>query len=162
MSMIKKGCELALVGAVGAAAGIVYEGIKQEKRLDIMEEQNKKMKCFFNLLIQWIILKQDGINLKEYFEFNNYHTIAVYGMAELGQRLVEELQETGIEVRYIVDKNADRVVAELPKYKPDEQLPDVDVMVVTAVYYYQDIEEEMSQKVQFPIISLEDVVYGLA
>ena len=53
-------------------------------------------------------------------------------------------------------------MTDLPKYSPDEKLDVVDVMVVTAIYYYQDIEEKMSKKVDFPIISLEDVVYGLA
>lgn len=144
-----------------AAAGAVYVGVQEEKRLDKMEETNRKNICFYNLLIEWLSLRQQGVNLKEYFEFNGYKTIAVYGMKELGERLVDELKDTGIEVKYVVDRNKDMVVTDLPKYTPDEELPEVDVMVVTAVYYYNDIAEEMEEKVPFHIVSLEDVVYGL-
>lgn len=148
--------------AASAAVGAVYVGVQEEKRLDKMEDLNKKQICFYNLLIEWLGLKQQGVNLKEYFEFNGYKSVAVYGMKEFGERLVEELKDTGIEVKYVVDRNKDAVVTSLPKYTPDEELPEVDVMVVTAVYYYSDIAEEMEEKVTFPIVSLEDVVYGLS
>ena len=123
--------------------------------------ENKKYICFYNLLVEWLNLKQQGVNLKEYFENNGYKTVAVYGMKELGERLVDELNSTGIEVRYVVDRNKDSVVTYLPKYTPDEELPEVDVMVVTAVYYYGEIAKEMEEKVTFHVVSLEDVVYGL-
>ncbi|MBQ9700151.1 MAG: hypothetical protein IJV71_05955 [Lachnospiraceae bacterium] len=151
----------ALMASSAAVAGI-YVAVQEEKRLDKMEEVNQKNICFYNLLVQWLELKQQGTSLKEYFEFNGYQSVAVYGMKELGERLVEELKDTGIEVKYVIDRNKDIVVTDLPKYTPDEDLPEVDVMVVTAVYYYGDIAEEMEEKVSFPIVSLEDVVYGLA
>lgn len=147
---------------IGVLAGLVYEGISQEKRIDKAEENTDKFRCFYHLLTHWVTLKQDGKNLKEYFEINGYKTVAVYGMKELGELLVEELKDSGIIIKYIVDKDTANIVSDLPKYSPDDKLDDVDVMIVTAIYYYQDIEEKMSQKVNFPVISLEDVVYGLA
>ncbi|MCM1425821.1 MAG: hypothetical protein NC118_04385 [Eubacterium sp.] len=159
---IRKIAAMAATASIGAMAGALYEGIEQEKRMDKMEETTDKFRCFYHLLTQWLALKQDGKNLKEYFEINEYKTVAVYGMKELGERLVEELKDSGITIRYVVDKDINRIVTDLPKYTPDDALEKVDVMVVTAVYYYQDIEEKMSEKVDFPIISLEDVVYGLA
>lgn len=161
-----KGIKTALMAmattSIGIFGGVLYEGISQEKRIDKAEENTDKFRCFYHLLTQWIALKQYGKNLKEYFEINGYKTVAVYGMKELGERLVEELKDSGIEVKYVVDKDTNSIVTDLPKYSPDEKLDVVDVMVVTAIYYYQDIEEKMSKKVDFPIISLEDVVYGLA
>lgn len=151
----------ALMGA-SAATSAMYVGIREEKRLDKIENAKNKFTCFYDLLVEWLRLKQQGINLKEYFELNGYCSVAIYGMKELGERLVEELKGTDIEVKYVVDRNKDAVVTSLPKYSPDEELPQVDVMVVTAVYYYSDIVEEMEEKIPFPIISLEDVVYGLA
>jgi lactate dehydrogenase-like 2-hydroxyacid dehydrogenase len=151
----------ALTGAAGVAAGMGYEFIKEEKRLDKMEDSTKKQLTFYNLLIAWLELKQEGRELSEYFEFNNIKTIAVYGMKELGERLVRELKGSGIEIKYIIDKNIDNIDTSLPKYKPDDTLEEVDAVVVTAVYYYQDIEETLSKKMDCQIISLEDVVYGL-
>jgi len=148
--------------AAGACAGAAAEWVHEEKRIDKFEDDYKKMQTFYNLLVQWLALQQEGRNLSEYFEFNGYKKVALYGMRELGERFVDELRDTGIEVCYLVDRNADSVSTDLPKYKPDEKLPKADVMVVSAVYYFQDIQEKMEICVDFPIISLEDVVYGLA
>lgn len=162
MKKIKTALLAGITALLGVFAGVVYEGIEQEKRIGKEEEKTDKFRCFYHLLIQWIALNQDGKNLKEYFEINGYKTVAVYGMKELGERLVEELKDTGILVKYVVDKDTDNIATDLPKYSPDDALEAVDVMVVTAAYHYQEIEEKMSAKVDFPIISLEDVVYGLA
>lgn len=159
---MKKILTAAATTSVGVLAGAIYEGITQEKRIDKVEETTDKFRGFYHLLVQWVALKQEGRNLKEYFEANEYKTIAVYGMKELGELLVEELKDSGITVQYVVDKDVSNIVTDLPKHTPDDKLEEVDVMVVTAVYYYQDIEEKMSENVDFPIISLEDIVYGLA
>lgn len=147
---------------IGFGVGIIYEWIREEKILDIMEDKYKKMTAFYKLLIQWLALKQEGISLAKYFEQNNYHTVAIYGMKELGERLLEELDESDIKVVYIIDQNADKIETSIPKYRPMDDLPDVDVIVVSAVYAFQDIQETMEKNVNMPIISLEDVVYGLA
>ena len=83
-------------------------------------------------------------------------------MRELGERLEAELNGSDIQVRYVIDQNADNINIKLPKYTVSDDLPEVDAVVVTAVYYYQDIEETLSRKVDYQIISLEDVVYGIA
>lgn len=162
MSKLGKLVGMAASGAVGIASGAIYGFVKQEKRIDLVEEQMKKLQCFQNLLEQWLSLKQDGKNLKEYFEFNGYHTVAIYGMTGLGRCLLEELRGTDIEVKYVVDRNADNIEVSFPKFKPEDKLEKVDAMVITAIYYYQGIVEDMEKKVDFPLVSLEDVVYGLS
>ena len=82
-------------------------------------------------------------------------------MKELGELLVRELEGTEIEIKYIIDQNADSIETDIPKHKPCDELEPVDAIVVTAIYYFQDIEESLSQKVDCQIISLEDAVYGM-
>ncbi len=142
--------------------GKFIEWIKGEKRMDKMEWQLNRMKAFYNLSMQWLTIKQEGQNLSEYFKFNGYNSIAIYGFSDLGQRLVDELQGTGVDVCYIVDQNADNIITKIPKYKPMDDLPKADVLVVTAIIAFQDIQETMEKTVDMPIVSLEDVVYGLA
>lgn len=163
---MKKGMKnfMCIAGGIlaGGMVGSQYAAIQAEKRMDAYEKDNEKFRAFYNLLVQWMMLKNDGNKLSEYLELNQYHTIAVYGMKELGQLLVDELQDTDVSVAYIIDQNKDKIVSELPCYYPDDKLPEVDAVVVTAIYYYQEIEERMCKKIQCPIISLEDLVYGLA
>ena len=77
----------------------------------------------------------------------------------MGERLYEELAGSGIEVKYIIDKNVDGIYSEVNVVTPDEELEEVDVIVVTAPHYFDEIEEMLSQKVDYPVISIEDVVY---
>ena len=144
------------------AIGNVMEWIYEEKRMDVWENNYRKSEAYNRMYIQWLSLKQEGKNLAEYLEFNGYKSVAIYGMSAPGERLIEELEDTDIEIRYVVDRNADNIATRLPKYKPDDSLPEVDVMVVTAILAFQGIQEDMEKKVSFPIISLEDMIYGLA
>lgn len=124
-------------------------------------EIRDKIISYYNILNQWLELKQDGISLVQYFEENNYRTVAIYGMKELGERLYEELRLSQIEVKYAIDRNADNIHAELEVIHPDEELPDVDVIVVTASFYYDDIEDALQKKTNCKIVSLEDIVYEI-
>ena len=108
---------------------------------------------------QWLRIRQEGKTLVEYFEKNDYKTVAIYGMKELGERLYDELENSGIEVRYIIDKNADSIYADVDVITPDDDLEPVDVIVVTAIYYFDEIEEMLSEKVDYPVVSLEDILY---
>ena len=84
---------------------------------------------------QWLRIRQEGKTLVDFFEKNDYKTVAIYGMKELGERLYDELENSGITVKYIIDKNADTIYADVDVLTPDDELEPVDVVVVTAIYY---------------------------
>lgn len=95
-----------------------------------------------------------------YFKRKDYKKIAIYGMHYMGMSLLNELKNSGIEVAYGIDRNADHIFADCKVITPDEEFEDVDAIVVTPVFYFESIEEELSQKVSYPIVSLEEVLYG--
>lgn len=150
-----------LAGLVGLVVGIGYEFVKEEKRLDKVENKYNKFESFYKLLITWVEMKQEGKNIVEYLEYNNIKTIAIYGMKELGECLVKELENSSIEIKYVIDQNIGRIETKYPKFTPEDDLMPVDAIIVTAIYYYQEIEEHLSTKIDCEIISLEDAVYGL-
>ena len=108
---------------------------------------------------QWLRIRQEGKTLVDFFEKNDYKTVAIYGMKELGERLYDELENSGITVKYIIDKNADTIYADVDVLTPDDELEPVDVVVVTAIYYFDEIEEMLSERVDYPVVSLEDILY---
>lgn len=153
-----------LLGIVlGAATGIAVDeltiGKLERENIKNLDIQQQKMNEFYMILLQWLRVHQEGRTLADYFRKNGYSTVAVYGMKELGEALVGELENSDIEVKYCVDRSADDIYVEVDVYKPDQNLPPVDVMIVTAVHYFEDIENDMMKKVDCPIISLEDVVW---
>ncbi len=147
--------------AAGAVAGAIVARIEPTKKIKEMLEGHKKVHELYMAFDQWLRIRQEGKTLVEYFEKNNFKTVAIYGMKELGERLYDELQNSGIEVRYIIDRNADSIYADVDVVTPDDELEPVDVIVVTAIYYFDEIEENLSEKVEYPVVSLEDILYEI-
>ena len=147
----------ALLGAAAGAAGTNY---LNQKTIAQKTEKVDKFKGYYNMLNQWLMLKQEGRSLEKYFVDNGYKTVAIYGMGEMGNRLYDELKDsTEVTMKYAVDQNAASTYSEMDVIDKDEDYEDVDVMVVTATFAFDDIAEELSEKVDFPIVSLEDVVF---
>lgn len=113
------------------------------------------------MMNQWVKVKQDGKNLATYFERNGYYNIAIYGMSYAGETLVEELKGSNIHVKYGIDQKADKIYAEFDVVTPDSLLEEIDVIVVTSITFFEEIEKSISTKVNCPIISLEDILYDI-
>lgn len=149
----------AIVGILGLTSGIAV-GYSIGKTNSSEEEMKNKMLKYYVTLNNWIGKKQKNINLSSYFEKLGYNSVAIYGMKEVGERLYEELKDTKTEVKYAVDQNAESIYADIDVYSPDDDLPEVDVIVVTATYYYNSILNNIKDKVCCPIVSLDDVIAG--
>lgn len=147
-----------VIGALGAILFAYGKDKKNKQEMKHQQEFSKKIVSYYALLNQWLKIKQQGKSLTEYFHKNDIQSIAIYGYKELGERLYDELKGSDIEIKYIIDKNIDYIRAEIDVYSPDESLPQVDAIVVTATYYYDEIEDELNDMGDFLIISLEDVV----
>ena len=115
----------------------------------------------FLMMNQWVKVKQDGKNLSSYFEKEGYKQIAIYGMSYAGETLMEELIDSPVTVQYGIDRNAEMIFADVDIVTPDASLEPVDAVVVTAITFFEEVEEMLRQKVDCPIISLEDILYDV-
>lgn len=160
--MSKKG-KFFMTAILGAVAGFAAEettiGKARKKAMHKIEENDIKFQEFYSILLQWVHMHNDGKKIGEYLLKCGYHTVAIYGIKELGEELLYELKGSGVEVKYAIDKNADNLYAETDVYRPDEELESVDAVIVTAVHWFDEIEKDMKEKLGCPILSLEDVVY---
>lgn len=127
-------------------------------------KKNDKFKLYYNVLNQWLYLKHNNKNLSEYFERKEYKRIGIYGLGELGNRLIDELKDTKTEVVYGVDKNINNTFCPVSAFVLEEISnveEDIDAMVVTPVFAYDEVARELKDKVNCDIVSLEDVVFDL-
>ncbi len=110
-----------------------------------LEERLQKSIMFYQILTRWVELKICGHSVAEWFIQRGYRRIAVYGYAELGMLLCRELSEEGLDVVYVLDRKVKNTGEErLPVFVPRRGLPKVDVIVVTAVYYFEEIKKGLS------------------
>lgn len=146
----------ALTGAA-IAAGVVKKKA-DEKRKKTKSYADKHLALYL-MMNQWVKVKQEGKNLSEYFEKEGYKKIAVYGMNYVGETLVNELKGSSIEVAYGIDQNADSLYSDIDVVTVEDDLADVDAVIVTAITFFDEIEEKLSGKMDCPILSLEDILY---
>lgn len=158
---MKKGCVAILSTVLGAVAGAATSKVISDKTINQKAEKVDKFKSYYNMLNQWLMIKQEGKSLESWFIENEYKTVAIYGMGEMGNRLYDELKNTSISVQYGIDKNAGATYSDLEVRSLDDCLDEVDVVIVTAIFAFDEIEEEIGDIILAPIVSLEDVVYEL-
>lgn len=156
---MKKGIISVVSALVGAAAGAGAVGKVMAEGAEKSKNMSDKHLALFLMMNQWVKVKQEGKNLSEYFKKNGYQKIAVYGMSYAGETLVDELKSGGIEVAYGIDRNADSLYSDVEVCSMEDELGEVDAVVVTAITFFDDIEKKLSEKMDCPIISLEDVLY---
>lgn len=156
---MKKGFISVLSALTGAAVGAGAVKKVESEKLNKMRAMSNKHLELFKMMSQWVKVKQEGKNLSSYFERNEYTKIAVYGMSYAGEALVNELENSTVTVAYGIDRNADSLYADVDIVSMDDDLTEVDAVVVTAITFFDEIEEKLSEKMDCPIISLEDILY---
>ena len=146
---------------MGTVAGMGIAISSMEKSIRKKSDMSDKHLALFLMMNEWVKVKQEGKNLAEYFERNGYKKIAIYGMHYLGEALLRELRDTSIEVNYAIDRNAKNISCDIPCVDLRGTLEAVDVIVVTPITSFFEIEDELSKKVSCPIISIEDVIFDM-
>ena len=152
------------LGLIGGAGYVIW---KQRQALRMNSDFTNRYRSYYNMMNQWLRNKSEGKKSINYFEANQYKTIAIYGFGELANRLYEELKGSDIKIAYFIDKNADDIYYtndNIPVVKIEDiaNQESVDAIIITPIYDYASIEESLMNVIEdAPIISLEDVVYEM-
>ena len=132
-----------------------------DRKLDHAILNSKKHLAMFIIMNNWLEAKQQQKCMDTFFEEKGYHTVAIYGMHYIGERLFRELEDTQVKVLYGIDQNRNVNDYELEIYSPDDELPTVDVVIVTAPLYFYSARKLLNKKLNIPIISIAEVVEGM-
>jgi hypothetical protein len=158
---MKKGIISVLSALIGVVVGAGTVGKVEGEKLNKMSAMSHKHLELYKMMSQWVRVKQEGKKLSSYFERNGYTKIAVYGMSYAGETLINELENSTVTVAYGIDRNAESLYADVDIVSMDDNLEEVDAVVVTAITFFDEIEEKLSEKIDCPIISLEDILYEI-
>jgi len=152
-------------GILGFLAGF-YAGIwritrKVDNGLIEYEKNQHRFESNADLMNIWIKKLHDGKSLATLCKTKNYQKVAIYGMNYVGERVLEELIAGQIVVSYGIDKAAHSIKSDIKVVTPDSSLEQVDAVIVTPIYYYEDIKSVLQRKITYPILSLEHMIYEL-
>lgn len=135
---------------------------KTIKEMVIIKELSDKHLTLMLLLNEWLKIKQRGEDISDYFKKRNIKNIAIYGLSYVGERLYDELDGTNINIKYAIDRKINKTCKNIKIISPGEELPEVDAVIVTPVFYYDEIKIGLQEKVTGQIISIEDIIYKSA
>lgn len=114
------------------------------------------------LLLHWLEALYLKHSAAEFFVDAGYGKIAIYGMGDLANRLIDDLRGSAVEVCYGIDRDPAGTVCGIEMiYSPDDVLPAVDAVVVTPFYAFDAVRESMGGKPGCSLISIEEVIWSL-
>ena len=152
---MKKG----IVAILSAAAGAVLSTIMYNKKYEVLLKMSEKHLALYLMMNQWVKVKQENKSIAKYLEAKGYREVAIYGMNYVGETLLNELTGTNVIVKYGIDKEAERMYKDIDVLLPDDELPEVDLIIVTPITFWEEIKEKLSAKSNCTIMSMEDILY---
>ena len=115
----------------------------------------------FLLMNEWVKVKQRNRSIVEQLKKRGYRKVVVYGMSYVGQRLCDELSGSDIEIVGCVDQKGGGIYRG-NDITTSENIPkDADVIIVTPIFYFDEIKHNLDSKTAADIVSLEEIIYGL-
>lgn len=101
----------------------------------------------------------NSMQVEEYMRKKNYNTIAVYGYGVFGKKFIDLLQDTQIKIAYAMDENAKAFTdSNVNLFSPEDVLGTVDAVIVSAVFAFDEIKEELEKKMNCEIVALDKLL----
>lgn len=142
---------------VGGIIGSIVVWNYLDKVIEHRTGELEKNRELFKLTRMWITAYQEGKKIENYLINNNIENIAIYGMGAMGITLYKEFEKSKIKVVYGIDRSIHQM-NNIDLYLPEDDLPNVDAIIVTAIMNYNDIERMLSKKVHCKVLSIADIL----
>ncbi len=114
--------------------------METEKKRDSIEKKG------FIVLDSWLKNYREGKRIETFFEDNDYHSIAIYGMGRLAEHILIELEESSIKIEYGIDQKADQIYndkIEIVRPADIMKMKKVDAVIVTPLHCFNEIEVDL-------------------
>ena len=136
---------------------------ENKDEIEIVERERtiQKYKMFYSLFSKWIELYQTGDSLDDWFKQRQVNSISIYGYARVGKLLVREIQKhcSDITIVDIFDRRKlEPDLEDINIVEPQYGNRNVDLVIVTALYDYNEIENDLRQYGFRAVVSLQDII----
>ena len=146
---------------LGILIGAFLIGGKYYYKIREAEKLSDKHLEMFLLMYFWVRNLQEGKEIHTFLKEKGYKNISIYGLNYIGKCLWEELNNGNIQINNVIDKNKHVKYKNVVVKSPDDEIEKTDLIIVTALYFFEEVKRELEVKVDCPIISLEDIVYKM-
>lgn len=141
---------------MGFMAGMYIIAKKASIKLQTLRDLQNKDRNILKFLNEWLLAEGSGKKIELFLKTRNCKSIAIYGMGRIGQILLSILKDKDINVAYVIDKR--ELNMEVPQYRPTEMLPNVDIIIITAIEEGESIRSELKKRVTCPIYLITEII----
>jgi len=137
-----------------------YGEVKNKEEVHVMghiPEKGRLVKMS-GCLEGMLTILEKGKNISSYFKEKDVKNIAIYGHSVLARHLITQLKGSGINVAYVIDRKLKCQTEDYSILSLYEELPQVDMVVVTIVWDFNSIENVLIEKGLNNIVSLSTVI----
>ncbi len=133
-------------------------GLLTEENLAGLPKEGDYAICYKNIYNTWLAAFRSGHSIERYLVSNGIKSVAIYGYAELGAHLVNELKGTEIEINCLIDRQRREDYSGIRVIRPEEFNSKVDMIIVTAIVHFNEVKDYMKRITNCRIISLEEIL----
>ena len=142
-----------------------YEFLDKKKKSKWINNSNllqtSKVQLAYYWIMKWLKLKQKGISLSDYLQKENIHSIAIYGMAQIGCLVFDELENTTVKIEYVMDRNDQNAMKIIKMINPEGELQKVDAIIVTVLSQEKQLIDWLKGKCSYKICGLTEIIKQL-
>ena len=131
-----------------------YEKWKENRRGGSSEDKFENYYLFMN---KWMKQRESFIEIYRFFSEKKIKSIAIYGASIMAERLSADLKDHDVEIAYYIESRKKNIVGK-KVYTMDDELPIVDMIVVTPFLEYYAIRKKLNAKCNIPVCSIEKVI----
>nr|WP_302141925.1 glycoside hydrolase family 99-like domain-containing protein [uncultured Schaedlerella sp.] len=122
---------------------------------DAMQFRYDRERHIGRVLDKWLSINENKKNWTIAFKNKK---LAIYGYGLLGKHLITELEQNNMIPEFIIDRNQD-IKSQYPIYGVDDNWPDVQTIIVSAIYDYGNVFHLIKEKQpDVEVVSLEHII----
>ena len=151
-------CLVITVG-IGILVGMIYSAERIQKRLKKLYKEQRRLASYNHLLLLYWKLVVDRKSFINYLRSNNYSRVAIFGVSEITDLLIQELKNGDVTISCLIESEKNRIlyysypvlgIAELKKLEAD-------VIICSTPHIYDYIREQCVMYSSVPVISIKDM-----
>ena len=130
--------------------------VKKEEIRDLKEKKLMQYSIYIKLMKSFSIGEQKKRIILKKMNDLGIKNIAIYGFGYFGKKLYEYFKDTDINIIYAIDREKLHYMeTEIPIYSPEDEMQICDMLIVTAIIEYDEIEKNMFYKGFNNIVALD-------
>lgn len=121
-------------------------------------QNSGKNQMLAEMIRQWFAVKLEKKSLETVLLRRDIRSAAIYGMGYLGRSLYQELEDSSVEIAYVMDQALEDKEGILRIIRLEEELPKADAVIVTVLGDVRALCDLIRNKCGYPVITLKNLL----